>query len=376
MDFHEQHIAEMNSARQQETAASEAKYRALANSSPQVVFAVSRARGVTFCNSRWTHFSGQSEAQALGVGFMDHVHPDDLAKCKLPTFDEGSSQPKNVPTSVPPELNRKYSASAASTSSSSETEKGGAGIESSPVTTQMPQRKLSELASTGILKVTRDASGTTSYATEVRLKSRDGEYRWHLVRVLLAEPLLQSGHEEETWYGTCTDINDHKQLERDLKETMDEKSRFLSNMSHEIRTPLNGIIGMVNFLIDTPLTPDQMEHVNIIRGSTEGLRGLINDILDLSKAEAGMINLNMDWLYVRALIEEVNDLMSTMAIDKSLELNYTVEDDVPSQIKGDRFRIRQILLNIIGNGKSFSLAPLRDTSRRYELNRGHVLIMY
>ncbi|KAI6895523.1 hypothetical protein KC355_g20455 [Hortaea werneckii] len=80
MDFHEQHLAELNAARQQETAASEAKYRALANSSPQIVFAVNKARGVTFCNSQWLHFSGQSEAQALGVGFMDHVHPDDLIK--------------------------------------------------------------------------------------------------------------------------------------------------------------------------------------------------------------------------------------------------------------------------------------------------------
>ena len=354
MDFHEQHIAEVNSARQQETAASEAKYRALANSSPQIVFAVNKIKGVTFCNTQWIHFSGQSEAQALGVGFMDHVHPDDLIKCKLPTFDEGSNQANNVPTSVPPELNRKPSASAASSSGSSETEKGVSSTEASPITRQMPQRKLSELASTGILKVTRDADGRPSYSTEVRLKSKDGDFRWHLVRVLLAEPLLQSVHDEETWYGTCTDISDHKALERDLKETMDEKSRFLSNMSHEIRTPLNGIMGMISFLIDSSLTAEQLEHVSIIRASTEGLRGLINDILDLSKAEAGMISLNLDWLYVRTLIEEVNDLTSTMAIDKGLELNYLVEDDVPTQVKGDRFRIRQILLNIVGNAIKFT----------------------
>jgi len=117
---------------------------------------------------------------------------------------------------------------------------------------------------------------------------------------------------------------------------------------------LNGITGMVNFLIDSSLTAEQMEHVNIIRASTEGLRGLINDILDLSKAEAGMIQLSMDWLYVRALIEEVNDLTSAMAIDKGLELNYVVEEDVPPQIKGDRFRIRQILLNIVGNAIKFT----------------------
>ncbi|KAM3413790.1 hypothetical protein BST61_g10474 [Cercospora zeina] len=357
MDFHEQQIAEINASRQQKTAASEAKYRALANSSPQIVFAVNKTRGVTFCNSQWLQYSGQTEAQALGAGFMEHVHPEDLVKCKLPSFDAETREP-NVPTTLPMDPKRSVSASEISTSGSSETEKPPSSSPSdasspSPIQ-QLPQRKLSQLATSGILKVSRDPDGRPSYSTEVRLKNRDGEFRWHLVRVLVAEPLLQHENEEETWYGTCTDINDHKDLERDLKNTMDAKSRFLSNMSHEIRTPLNGITGMVNFLIDSSLTAEQMEHVNIIRASTEGLRGLINDILDLSKAEAGMIQLNMDWVYVRALIEEVNDLTSAMAIDKGLELNYIVDEDVPAQIKGDRFRIRQILLNVVGNAIKFT----------------------
>ncbi|KAG8623013.1 hypothetical protein KVT40_007989 [Elsinoe batatas] len=354
MDFHEQHLAELNAARQQETAASEAKYRALANSSPQVVFTVNRTKGITFCNSQWTDYAGQSEAQALGLGFMEHVHPDDIVKCRLPTFDEGTKIPTNVPTSVPSGPTRTFSSSQNSSSGSSDTEKAPTSPMQSSPSAALPQRKLSELASTGILKVTRDADGKASYSTEVRLRSKDGEYRWHLVRVVLADSSLRMDGDEETWYGTCTDINDHKALERDLKETMDEKSRFLSNMSHEIRTPLNGITGMVNFLIDSNLTDEQMEHVNIIRASTEGLRGLINDILDLSKAEAGMITLNMDWVHVRSLIEEVNDLTSAMAIDKGIELNYIVEQEVPAQIKGDRFRIRQILLNIIGNAIKFT----------------------
>lgn len=359
MDFHEQQIAEINAARQQETAASEAKYRALANSSPQIVFAVNKTRGVTFCNTQWLQYSGQAEAQALGVGFMEHVHPDDLVKCRLPSFDPETSK-FNVPTTLPTEPARTFSNSEASMTDSNETEKPSSGPASvsasaspSPIR-QLPQRELSQLASAGILKVTRETDGRPSYSTEVRLKSSAGDYRWHLVRVLIAEPLLQHDDEEETWYGTCTDINDHKDLERDLKNTMDAKSRFLSNMSHEIRTPLNGITGMVNFLIDSSLTAEQMEHVNIIRASTEGLRGLINDILDLSKAEAGMIQLNMDWVYVRALIEEVNDLTSAMAIDKGLELNYIVDENVPPQIKGDRFRIRQILLNVVGNAIKFT----------------------
>jgi len=119
---------------------------------------------------------------------------------------------------------------------------------------ELPQAKLSKLAGEGILKVTKDADGRPSYSTEVRLRSKDGNYRWHLVRILLEDTVLSNDNEEETWYGTCTDINDHKLLEQTLKETMDAKSRFLSNMSHEIRTPLNGITGMVNFLLDSTLS--------------------------------------------------------------------------------------------------------------------------
>lgn len=353
MDIHEQHIAEANAARQQETAASEAKYRALANSSPQIVFAVNRTKGVIFCNTQWPSYSGQTEAQALGLGFMEYVHPDDLSKCRLPKLNEDGSPADDVPLSLPPEVPQQDSRSSSDDSSETSRTVTSPGVQS-PAAVAMPQAKLSRLASQGILKISKDADGRPSYSTEVRLRSKDGQYRWHLVRVLLSEAVRKDGTEDETWYGTCTDINDHKVLEQTLKDTMDAKSRFLSNMSHEIRTPLNGITGMVNFLIDSNLSSEQMEHVSIIRSSTEGLRDLINDILDLSKVEAGMITLQMEWMHVRSLIEEVNDLASALAIDKGLELNYLVATDVPSMVKGDRFRIRQVLLNVVGNAIKFT----------------------
>jgi PAS domain S-box-containing protein len=351
MDFHEQHLAEMNSSKQQETAASEAKYRALANSSPQIVFVVSNKRGLTFCNSQWITFSGQAEAHALVNGFLEHVHPEDIIKCKLPELSEDGAV--NVPTSMPTEHARHGSPSTSS-EGSSETERtvtspGG----QSPDRMDMPQAKLSKLASTGILRVTKDAHGRSSYSTEVRLRNKDGEYRWHLVRILLEKSLAEDS-DEETWYGTATDINDHKLLEQTLKETMDAKSKFLSNMSHEIRTPLNGISGMVNFLLDSVLNAEQLEHVNIIKSSTDSLLNLINDILDLSKVEAGMIKLSMEWLHLPSLIEEVNDLSMGLAIQKGLELNYLVDEGVPSMVKGDKFRIRQVLLNVVGNAIKFT----------------------
>jgi signal transduction histidine kinase len=353
MDVHDQHLAEINSARQQETAASEAKYRALANSSPQIVFVVSDRRGLSFCNSQWITYSGQSEAQAHGNGFLEYVHPDDVPKCKLPELTEDGSVPTNVPTSLPPDQYR-GSSSSSEDSSSSDTERAVMSPGSPSLNKlEMPQAKLSKLASTGILRVTKDASGRASYSTEVRLRSKDGEYRWHLVRILL-EKALAEDTDEETWYGTATDINDHKLLEQTLKETMDAKTRFLSNMSHEIRTPLNGISGMVNFLLDSPLIPEQLEHVNIIKASTDSLLNLINDILDLSKVEAGMIKLDMGWLHIPSLLEEVNDLNMGLAIQKGLELNYLVDEGVPSMVKGDKFRIRQVLLNVVGNAIKFT----------------------
>ena len=135
---------------------------------------------------------------------------------------------------------------------------------------------------------------------------------------------------------------------------MDAKSKFLSNMSHEIRTPLNGISGMVNFLLDSTLNSEQLEHVNIIKASTDSLLNLINDILDLSKVEAGMIKLSMEWLHLPSLLEEVNDLNMGLAIQKGLELNYLVDEGVPAEVKGDKFRIRQVLLNVVGNAIKFT----------------------
>ncbi|KAF2996490.1 hypothetical protein E8E13_005238 [Curvularia kusanoi] len=351
MDFHEQHLAELNSAKQQETAASEAKYRALANSSPQIVFVVSNRRGLTFCNSQWTTFSGQAEQEALFNGFLEYVHPDDVIKCKLPDIGEDGST--NVPTSVPTVHSRQNSQNSSSSDDSSETDGTVTSPGSTPEKMDMPQAKLSKLASTGILKVVKDADGRASYSTEVRLRNKDGEYRWHLVRILLEKALAEDSA-EESWYGTATDINDHKLLEQTLKETMDAKTRFLSNMSHEIRTPLNGISGMVNFLQDSPLNAEQLEHVNIINSSTSSLLNLINDILDLSKVEAGMIKLSMEWMHLPSLLEEVNDLNMGLAIQKGLELNYLIEDGVPSMVKGDKFRIRQVLLNVVGNAIKFT----------------------
>lgn len=116
----------------------------------------------------------------------------------------------------------------------------------------------------------------------------------------------------------------------------------------EIGTPLIGISGMVTFLLDTPLNGEQLDYCHTISQSSDGLLSVINDILDLSKVEAGMMRLNPTWFRMDTLIGDAHELLSTMAIAKDLELNYVVDEDVPSVVCGDRVRLRQVLLNIIG----------------------------
>ena len=328
MDVHDQRVAEINAARQQEMAESEHKYRSLANSSPQIVFACTADDGITFANTQWETYSGQTLEQTLRLGFMEFVHPHDRKKCSLP----GLSGAKGRQTVKSPGQEAPTSPDVQSPGARSR-ERGR----------QTPR----------LFEVLGEDGSDGTFSTELRLRRKDNEYRWHLVRCVRVESNFGTG--EGQWFGTCTDINDHKLLEQKLKEandaaqkTMESKTRFLANMSHEIRTPLIGISGMVNFLLDTTLSGEQLDYCHTISQSSEGLLMVINDILDLSKVEAGMMRLNSTWFRIHSLIEDANELLSTMAIQKQLELNYIVEENVPLVVGGDRVRLRQVLLNVIG----------------------------
>ncbi|KAI7896111.1 succinate dehydrogenase iron-sulfur subunit, partial [Mucor mucedo] len=277
-DVHDQHVAKESNLRQVEVESNERKYRLLAEAIPQIVFTFSPGAGLTYANGKWSSYSGKSFYQTRGLGFMSAVHPEDRAKLQLPD--------------LPPLLNK-------------------AGI---------------------------------SWQSEVRLLSAQDEYKWFLVKCVSVDE-LDTG--DVRWFGTCTDINDHKLLEKKLKEAHDaaqksteSKTRFLSNMSHEIRTPLIGITGMLNFLLDTELTAEQMDYVHTIQQSAESLLVVINDILDLSKVEAGMMKLEWEPFSLVTMIEDANELLSTLAIQKDLELSFWVDDNVPDVVVGDRNAIK------------------------------------
>src|SRR5207302_495691 len=174
-------------------------------------------------------------------------------------------------------------------------------------------------------------------------------------------PLLDENGRAAHLVGISEDITLAKEAAQALQKAKDaaeaasrSKSEFLANVSHEIRTPMNGIIGMTELALDTELTPEQREYLQMVKGSADSLVTIINDILDFSKIEAGKLDLDRTEFNLRDCLEETIKTFALEAHRKGLELVCDIGPDLPEALIGDPTRLRQIIVNLLGNAVKFT----------------------
>lgn len=193
---------------------------------------------------------------------------------------------------------------------------------------------------------------------EIQNQTKDGRIIWMETNQV---PVLDPDGTVEVIVAIERDITETKQTARDLakakrvaEDAARSKSDFLATMSHEIRTPMNGIMGMADLISETDLTVEQREYADTIRNSAQALLTIINDILDLSKMEAGKMSLHKVDFDLRACLHDTTRLLQAQAIEKGLYLHLEIAPYIPRRVCGDDGRIRQVLINLIGNALKFT----------------------
>ena len=202
------------------------------------------------------------------------------------------------------------------------------------------------------------SSGELLLNREEESVDHEGNKRWLLTT---KAPLRDRNGKVEGLVGICRDITDRKRAEAELQEAKEAaedanraKSDFLANMSHEIRTPMNGIIGMTELLLSTRLTAEQHDYLSMVKDSADALLHLLNDILDFSKIEAGKLELDATNFSLRDCVGKTAQTLGIRAADKAIELHCRIDPALPDNLIGDSGRLRQIIVNLVGNAIKFT----------------------
>lgn len=268
------------------------RYQNLADAIPQIVFRADPSGAVDYFNQFWIRYSTLALEESILDRWQSAVHPGDLAHIKK-VWDEGSRM-------------------------------------------------------------------RTGFECECRIRQgASGLFRWHLLRVV---PEFNNVSDLVSWIGVATDIQDQKIIHQELlmaKKQADAanetKSNFLANMSHEIRTPLGIILGFSELLIDPQTSGDEKaKAISTIRRNGDQLSKIIDEILDLSKVEAGKMDVEKSDVVVPDLLRGIKDFMTLPATEKGLDLQFAVKGKIPMRVFSNATRIQQILVNLIGNAIKFS----------------------
>ena len=208
-------------------------------------------------------------------------------------------------------------------------------------------------------RITAQARNGQTFSAELELQTLQGQ-RWHAVDV---RPVLDPVSGQKAMQFNARDIGDLKAVQRALETARVAadnanmaKSAFLANMSHEIRTPMNGVLGLTELVLQTELNDKQRQFITLAHQSAQGLMVIINDLLDVAKIEAGQMLLEQQPFSLAQCVSEALSPLALTASDKALRLGWSVAASVPDALIGDAARLRQVLINLVGNALKFTEA--------------------